>query len=116
MECPNPIPNTKSLNPYNMNITVLVSAQYYENYSDTDAPYWKPKGGVDFSFPVDSDLLMYAPQGALESALGRLVEAQSNGYARYEYLSHEVKFSEPKVVEGLGRELERAWELASVNN
>jgi hypothetical protein len=57
-----------------MNINVLVSAQYYENYSDTATPYWKPKGGVDFSFPVDSDLLMYAPQGALEFALGRLVE------------------------------------------
>jgi hypothetical protein len=99
-----------------MNINVLVSAQYYENYSEMgNSPYWKPKGGVDFIFPVDSDLLMYAPQGALESALGRLVEAQSNGYARYEYLSHEVKFGEPTIVEGLDRELEREWELASVN-
>jgi hypothetical protein len=99
-----------------MNVNVLVSAQYYENYSDTATPYWKPKGGMDFVFPVDSDLVMYAPQGALESALGRLVDAQSNGGCRYEYLSHEVKFFEPKVVEGLGRELEREWELASVNN
>jgi hypothetical protein len=99
-----------------MNVNVLVSAQYYENYSDTATPYWKPKGGMDFVFPVDSDLVMYAPQGALESALGRLVDAQSNGGCRYEYLSHEVKFFEPKVVDGLGRELERAWELASVNN
>ena len=99
-----------------MNVNVLVSAQYYENYSDTATPYWKPKGGMDFVFPVDSDLVMYAPQGVLESALGRLVDAQSNGGCRYEYLSHEVKFFEPKVVEGLGRELEREWELASVNN
>jgi hypothetical protein len=98
-----------------MNITVLVSAQYYENYSDTDIPYWKPKGGVDFSFPVDSDLLMYTSERELVIALSRLVGAQSNGYARYEYLSHEVKFSEPIVVEGLDRELERAWELVSVN-
>jgi len=45
-----------------------------------------------------------------------LVEAQSNGYARYEYLSHEVKFGEPTIVEGLDRELEREWELANVNN
>ncbi len=99
-----------------MNITVLVSAQYYENYSDTPIPYWKPKGGVDFSFPVDSDLLMYTPETQLVSALSRLVEAQSNGYARYEYISHEVKFSEPKVVEGLDAALEEAWVLASVNN
>jgi hypothetical protein len=99
-----------------MNVIVLVSAQYYENYSDSETPYWKPKGGVDFSFPANPDLVMYAPQGALESAIGRLVEAQSNGYARYEYLSHEVKFSEPIVVGGLDRELEREWELASINN
>jgi hypothetical protein len=99
-----------------MNVTVLVSTQYYENYSDTPIPYWKPKGGVDFSFPVDSDLVMYAPEGALESALGRMVEAQSNGYARYEYLSHEVKFFQPVVVEGLGRELERACLLSVFNN
>jgi hypothetical protein len=50
---------------------------------------------------------MYAPNGVLENALIKMVEEQSNGYARYEYRSHEVKFSEPKVVEGLGRELER---------
>ncbi len=99
-----------------MNITVLVSAQYYENYSDTETPYWKPKGGVDFSFPVDADLLMYTPENQLVSALNRLVEAQGNGYARYEYLSHEVKFSEPTIVEGLDAELENAWALVSVNN
>jgi hypothetical protein len=90
-----------------MNCNVLVSTQYYENYSDTNIPYWKPKGGMDFSFPIDSDLVMYAPNGVLENALIKMVEEQSNGYARYEYRSHEVKFSEPKVVEGLGRELER---------
>jgi hypothetical protein len=90
-----------------MNCNVLVSAQYYENYSDTNIPYWKPKGGMDFSFPIDSDLVMYAPDSVLENALIKMVEEQSNGYARYEYRSHEVKFSEPKVVEGLGRELEK---------
>ena len=99
-----------------MIINVLVSAQYYENYSEMgNSPYWKPKGGVDFIFPIDSGSLMYAPQGALESALGKLVEAQSNGYARYEYLSHEVKFGEPIVVEGLDWALEREWVLPRVN-
>jgi len=99
-----------------MNVNILVSAQYYENYSDTETPYWKPKGGMDFIFPADSDLVMYTPEPLLVSALSRLVEAQSNGYARYEYLSHEVKFFEPKVVEGLDIELENAWALVSVNN
>jgi hypothetical protein len=90
-----------------MMISILVSAQYYENYSDNQTPYWKPKGGVDFSFPVDSDLVMYIQKGVLENALIKMVEEQSNEYSRYEYIDHEVKFAAPIVVEGLGRELER---------
>jgi hypothetical protein len=90
-----------------MMISVLVSAQYYENYSDNQTPYWKPKGGVDFSFPIDSDLVMYAYKEDLKLALINLVEAQSNEYSRYEYIDHEVKFSKPIVVEGLGGELQK---------
>jgi hypothetical protein len=90
-----------------MMISILVSAQYYENYSDNQTPYWKPKGGADFSFPVDSELVMYLYKEDLRKALIKMVEEQSNEYSRYEYIDHEVKFSAPIVVEGLGRELER---------
>jgi hypothetical protein len=90
-----------------MMISVLVSAQYYENYSDNQTPYWKPKGGVDFSFPIDSDLVMYAYKEDLKTALIKMVEEQSNEYSRYEYIDHEVKFSNPIVVEGLGEELQK---------
>lgn len=88
-----------------MMISILVSAQYYENYSDSKNPYWKPKGGADFSFPVDSDLAIYACKEDLKNALMKMVEEQGNEYSRYEYISHEFKFSDPIVVEGLGREL-----------
>ena len=88
-------------------ISILVSAQYYENYSDNQTPYWKPKGGADFSFPVDSDLVMYVYKEELREALIKMVEEQSNEHSRYEYIDHEVKFAAPIVVEGLGRELER---------
>ena len=88
-----------------MMISILVSAQYYENYSDSKNPYWKPKGGADFSFPVDSDLAIYACKEDLKNALMKMVEEQGNEYSRYEYISHEVKFSDPIVVEGLGEEL-----------
>jgi hypothetical protein len=90
-----------------MMISVLVSAQYYENYSDNQTPYWKPKGGVDFSFPIDSDLVMYAYKEDLKVALIKLVEEQSNEYSRYEYIDHEVKFGKPILVEGLGEELQK---------
>jgi len=86
-------------------ISILVSAQYYENYSDSKNPYWKPKGGADFSFPVDSDLAIYACKEDLKNALMKMVEEQGNEYSRYEYISHEFKFSDPIVVEGLGKEL-----------
>jgi hypothetical protein len=92
-----------------MMISILVSAQYYENYSDSNIPYWKPKGGVDFNFPIDSEVALYTPDAILENALTKMVEEQSNEYSRYEYISHEVKFSEPIVVEGLGRELNRMF-------
>ncbi len=90
-----------------MMCTIQVTAQYYENYSDTNFPYWKPKGSVDFHFPLDADVALYAPKGVLVDALIKMVEEQSNGYALYEYKDHEVKFSNPIVVEGLERELER---------
>jgi hypothetical protein len=88
-----------------MMISILVSAQYYENYSDSNKPYWKPKGGVDFSFPVDSDLVMWIYKEDLKVALIKMVEEQSNDYSRYEYIDHEVKFGKPIVVEGLDIEL-----------
>jgi hypothetical protein len=50
---------------------------------------------------------MYAYKEELREALIKMVEEQSNEYSRYEYIDHEVKFSAPIVVEGLGRELER---------
>ena len=87
--------------------TIQVTAQYYENYSDTSTPYWKPKGAVDFHFPIDADTVLYAPKGVLVEALIKMVEEQSNDYSLYEYIDHEVKFSNPIVVEGLGRALER---------
>ena len=81
-----------------MMISILVSAQYYENYSDSKNPYWKPKGGADFSFPVDSDLAIYACKDDLKASLMKMVEDQGNEYSRYEYISHEFKFSDPIVV------------------
>jgi nucleoid-associated protein YejK len=90
-----------------MKCTIQVTAQYYENYSDTNTPHWKPKGGVDFHFPIDDEVVLYAPTDVLENALIKMVEEQSNSQCRYEYIDHQVKFSNPIVVEGLDRELEK---------
>lgn len=77
-----------------MTVTVRVLAQYWENYSDTDTPYWKPKMGHEFIFEnVDSDTVMYAQD--LEGALTELVAAESNSHEKFEYREHEVIFHEP---------------------
>lgn len=92
-----------------MMCVILVSAQSWENYSDTEIPYWKPKGGSDFSFPVQCDTVLNTLESALRIALSKMVEGQSNEKYRYEYFSHVVNFSQPKVVEGLDEELERMF-------
>ena len=84
-----------------MMCTIQVTAQYWENYSDTNTPYWKPKGGVDFHFPIDADVILYARRKDLVRAITKMVEEQSNDYCLYEYIDHEVKFSKPVVVMGL---------------
>ena len=84
-----------------MMCTIQVTAQYYENYSDSNIPYWKPKGGVDFHFPLDADVALYVYKEDLVRAITKMVEEQSNEHCRYEYIDHEIKFSNPVVVDGL---------------
>ena len=81
--------------------TIQVTAQYYENFSDSNIPYWKPKGGVDFHFPLDADVALYVYNEDLVRAITKMVEEQSNEHCRYEYIDHEIKFSKPVVVDGL---------------
>ena len=80
-----------------MNCTVKVMAQYHENYSDTDIPYWKPKGGQEFQIVIDSDVMMYSKY--LEEHLDKLVSEQSDEHNKYEYIDHEVQFIEPIVLD-----------------
>jgi len=93
-----------------MQVKVKVQAQYFENYN-VDAngfnnygdkkPHWKPKGGQEFIFPVDSDWLMYVDRGEMVEAIDQMLANQSNVACKYEYIDHEVDFGEPIVLEGL---------------
>ena len=80
-----------------MNCTVKVMAQYHENYSDTDIPYWKPKGGQEFQIVIDSDVLMYSND--LIKHLMEIISAQSDEHNKYSYLEHEVEFIKPVVLD-----------------
>ena len=80
-----------------MNCTVKVMAQYHENYSDTDIPYWKPKGGQYFQIVIDSDIVMYSTN--LVKHLMDIVSAQSDEHNKYTYLEHDIEFSKPVVLD-----------------
>ena len=72
-----------------MKTKVLIISQYYENYSDTDTPYWKPKGGADFSEDISWDQLMYNDENAIK-AFKKICKDKSNSMAKYEYLEFKV--------------------------
>lgn len=80
-----------------MKCTIKVMAQYHENYSDTNTPYWKPKGGQEFQIVMDSDIVMYSNN--LVNHLTDIVSSQSDEHNKYSYLEHDVEFIKPVVLD-----------------
>jgi hypothetical protein len=71
-----------------------ITAQYYENYSDSVNPHWKPKGSQLFTIMVDADDFMYSPEIAIQT-IEELLFQESNSHCRFEYREHELIFSTP---------------------
>jgi len=95
-----------------MNSKVLVHCQYFENYNVDingfgEVPHWKPKGGHTFQMPIDSDIMMYADEDKVIQAITNLVESQNSIAEKFEYIEHELVFSEPTLVEGLKEEIQK---------
>ena len=75
--------------------TLIIRSQYYETYSDTMTPHWKPKGGHEFVInDFDAEDLFYDEENVV-NVIKSLVAKQSNDYEKFEYISHELKFGEP---------------------
>jgi hypothetical protein len=71
--------------------TLRITTQYYENYSDTQTPHWKPKGGQTFIIKdIEGDMIMYCDN--LTEVCKNLVSAKSNEHVKYDYRDHEVDF------------------------
>ena len=98
-----------------MKTQVRISAQYYENYAAHDLNWdgkkegWKPKGGQEFIIYADSDDFFYGSEACVE-AIKALLKEQSNLYARYEYIEHELIFSESITLEGFEEKLSQILE------
>jgi hypothetical protein len=79
-----------------MKADIRITAQYEENYGDTNAPYWKPKGGTEFIIKgVDPDAVMFAAPGEADKAIENLLHEHSNSHAKYTLIDWEFIFSEP---------------------
>ena len=95
-----------------MKSKLLVHCQYFENYNVDingfgEVPHWKPKGGHTFQMPIDSDVMFYADEDKVIQAIKNLVESQNSIAEKFEYIEHELVFSEPTLVEGLLEEIQK---------
>lgn len=81
------------------NLTVKILCQYWENYSDSDKPYWKPKGAVVFKAVIDYGVWHYDGQKAKEILSG-IVAGKSNVMVKYDVVEFELEFSEPTDISG----------------
>lgn len=95
-----------------MKTLVHIHTQYYENYNfyDGGTPHWKPKGGHTFTMRVDDDLFLYEEDVCI-SAIKSLLQEESNNACRYEYVEHELIFSEPTELKGFEERVDTMLEI-----
>ena len=83
-----------------MNATIKITAQYYENYGFHEGTErWKPKGGADFEIECNSDLLLYADNSDILTAIETALEKASDELSRYTYIEHDVVFGKTQVLD-----------------
>jgi hypothetical protein len=78
-----------------MKVTLRILAQYFENYSDTETPHFKPKGTQYFEAKTDSELMLYVATTDIAKVCEEILNRHSNDIVKFIYVSHEVIFSEP---------------------
>ena len=72
----------------------LFLCQYFENYSDTENPYWKPKGGVQFVVYIGCDSMFYAENEVIKWFKEVVLPKHNNLCCKYEYVSNEMACEE----------------------
>ena len=82
-----------------MNVKISVNTQRYENYGFHEGrEYWKPKGGTLFVIEdVDMDQVTYSWEEQIVAAIKEQLKANSSDLEKFEYIDHEVIFSEAKI-------------------
>ena len=81
---------------YKADLRITAQTQENYNWAQGGTPYWKMKGGIEFILPqVDSDAVMYAAPGEVESAIQSLLDSKSNDYIKYTLIEWELIWAPP---------------------
>ena len=78
-------------------VKVLVNCQYWENKAYCEGgEAWRPKGGISFSFVIDSDEWMYCDDEVVKPMVERIIASKCNDFCRMDIIDYETIFEEPK--------------------
>ena len=76
--------------------TILVNAQYEENYDYDNGNFrWKKKGSETFVIEMDENILLNSNPSEV---FAKMLTSYCNAEVRYTYISHEVQFIKPKTL------------------
>jgi hypothetical protein len=82
---------------------VNVISQFHEN--------GKPKGWINYTFVIESDLMLYFGESVVDCVKKVLADLSSED-SRVEYVSHEVEFFEPT---DISARVADAWDAITIN-
>jgi|SRR5210317_613023 len=102
-----------------MKVNLLVNCQYYENYNVDangfgEVPYWKPKGGISFLMPIDSDYLIYADESQVIQSIKNVLGKWNSISCRADFRDYEIQWSKPDRLGGLEEELKSVMDEVAV--
>ena len=102
-----------------MKVNLLVNCQYYENYNVDangfgEVPYWKPKGGISFLMPIDSDYLIYADESQVIQSIKNVLGKWNSISCRADFRDYEIQWSKPDRLGGLEEELKSVMDAVAV--
>ena len=82
-----------------MQVKIKVQTHYFENISLSSVPCFKPRGCQAFMFHCNSDCVMGVELNELVETIELMLKNYSNAHYKYEYMSHDIEFHEPIVIE-----------------
>src|SRR6056300_1018259 len=102
-----------------MKVNLLVNCQYYENYNVDangfgEVPHWKPKGGISFLMPIDSDYLIYADESHIIQSIKNVLGKWNSISCRADFRDYEIQWSKPDRLGGLEEELKSMMDEVAV--